>query len=85
MLMILAKRNSLSHGSYTTSVRMLMRFLLMLLVLVFVGTLVSRGMLVVMSFFPCVVAMFVRMLMAVGVFMLMFVRMFAFHGMPLSA
>jgi len=42
----------------------------------FVGAMVSRGMLVVMSFFPCIVAMFVRMLMAVGVFMLVDVLMF---------
>jgi len=48
----------------------------MLLVLVFVGAMVSRGMLVVMSFFPCSVDMFVRMLMAVGVFMLVDVLMF---------
>ena len=55
---------------------MLMRFLLMLRMLVFGGAMVSRGVLVVMSLFPCAVVMFVRMLMAVGVFVLVDVLMF---------
>ncbi len=48
----------------------------MLLMLVFVGAMVSRDVLMVMPFFPCIVTMFVRMLMAVGVFMLVDVLMF---------
>ena len=50
----------------------------MLRMLVFVGAMVSRGVLVVMflSLFPYAVAMFVRMLMAVGVFVLVAVLMF---------
>ena len=48
----------------------------MLRMLVFGGAMVSRGMLVVMSLFPCAVVMFVRMLMAVGVFVLVDVLMF---------
>jgi len=48
----------------------------MLRMLVFGGAMVSRGVLVVMSLFPCAVVMFVRMLMAVGVFVLVDVLMF---------
>ncbi len=48
----------------------------MLHMLVLVGAMVSSGVLVVMSFFPCIVVMLVRMLMVVGVFMLVDVLMF---------
>ena len=48
----------------------------MLRMLVFGGAMVSRGVLVVMSLFPCAVVMFVRLLMAVGVFVLVDVLMF---------
>jgi hypothetical protein len=41
MLTILSKSKSRSHGSYIISVRMLMRILLMLRMLVFVGAMVS--------------------------------------------
>lgn len=53
-----------------------MRFLLMLGMLVFMGAMVSRGVLMVMSPFPCVVGMFVRMLMTVRMLVLMFVPVF---------
>jgi hypothetical protein len=53
-----------------------MRFLLVFRMLVFVGAMVSRGVLVIMSLFPCAMTMFVRVFMAVGMFVLVAVLMF---------
>ena len=48
----------------------------MLSMLVFVGAMLSRGVLVVMFLFPCNVAMFVRVFMFMGMLVLMAVLMF---------
>ena len=62
--------------AHPPSVRVLMRLLLMIRMLVFMGSMVGRCMLVPMPLFPRAMSMFMLMLMAMGMFMFMIMLMF---------